>query len=106
MSGVGNRSTSRPGRPAWPFLIALMGVVVLLAGACTSPRTTGSATATASMAPVKLVVPPDTSAGAQLRWLIGAVNHLPVSGEQLQAHFDAASSPRPTRPRSTRSCNP
>ncbi len=91
MSGVRNRSTSRPGRPAWPFLIALVAVVVLLAGACTSPQTpAGSATAAASLAPAKLAVPPDTSAGAELRWLIGAVAHLPVSGEQLQAHFDAA----------------
>jgi uncharacterized protein len=91
MSGVRNRSTSRPGRPAWPFLIALVAVVVLLAGACTSPQTpAGSATAAASLAPAKLAVPPDTPAGAQLRWLIGAVAHLPVSGEQLQAHFDAA----------------
>jgi beta-lactamase class A len=91
MSGVRHRSTSRPGRPAWPFLIALMAVVAMLAGACTSPQTrAGSATATASLAPAKLAVPPDTPAGAQLRWLIGAVAQLPVSGGQLQAHFDAA----------------
>jgi beta-lactamase class A len=93
MSGVRNRRTSRPGRPAWPFLIALMAVVALLAGACTSPQTqtpTGSGTVPVSMGPAKLVVPPDTPAGAQLRWLIEAVDHLPVSGEQLQAHFDAA----------------
>jgi Beta-lactamase enzyme family/ORF 12 gene product N-terminal len=91
MSGVRNRSSSRPGRPAWPLLVALMAVVALVASACTSPQTpTGSATAAASMAPVKLAIPPNTPAGAQLRWLIGAVAHLPVSGEQLQAHFDAA----------------
>jgi len=93
MSGVRNRNTSRPGRPAWPFLIALIAVVVFLVGACTSPRTppsAGSATAAGSLGPARLVVPPDTLAGAQLRWLIGAVDHLPVSGGQLQAHFDAA----------------
>ncbi len=91
MSGVRNRSISRPGRPAWPLLVALMAVVALVAGACTSPQTpTGSATAAAPMAPAKLAIPPDTPAGAQLRWLIGAVAHLPLSGEQLQAHFDAA----------------
>jgi beta-lactamase class A len=91
MSGVRHRSTSRPGRPAWPFLIALMAVVAVLAGACTSPQTpAGSAAATGSLAPAKLVVPPDTSAGAQLRWLIGAMAQLPVSSTQLQAHFDPA----------------
>jgi hypothetical protein len=93
MSGSGSRRTSGAGRPAWPFLVALVAVVVLLAGACTSPRTStpaGSATAAASTGPAKVVVPPDTSAGAQLRWLIAAVAHLPVSGEQVQAHFDAA----------------
>ena len=93
MSGLGNRSTSRPGRPAWPFLAALMATVVVLAGACTSPRTptpAGPVTAAASTGPAKAMVPPDTSAGAQLGWLIAAAAHLPVSGEQVQAHFDAA----------------
>jgi beta-lactamase class A len=91
MSGVRNRSTGRPSRPAWPLLIALTAVVALVAGACTSPQTPkGSATPAAPIAPAKLAIPPDTPAGAQLRWLIGAVAQLPVSGEQLQAHFDAA----------------
>jgi hypothetical protein len=36
------------------------------------------------------VVPPDTAAGAQLRWLLAAAGHLPVSDGQVRAHFDAA----------------
>ena len=73
-------------------MAALIAVIVLLAGACTSPPTPGPAgsAAVASMGSAKVVVPPDTSAGAQLRWLIAAVAHLPVPGEQVQAHFDAA----------------
>jgi ORF 12 gene product N-terminal len=39
---------------------------------------------------VKAVIPPDTPAGAQLRWLIAAAAHLPLSGAQIRAHFDAA----------------
>jgi beta-lactamase class A len=38
----------------------------------------------------KAVIPPDTPAGAQLRWLIAAVAHLPMSDAQVRAHFDAA----------------
>ena len=50
----------------------------------------GPATAAASTGPAKAVIPPDTPAGAQLRWLIAAVAHLPMSGAQVRAHFDAA----------------
>ena len=93
MPGLCGRSNSRPGRSAWPFLVALMAAVVLSAAACDSPRVAtpaGPATAAASTGPVKAVSPPDTPAGVQLRWLIGAVAHLPMSGAQVRAHFDAA----------------
>jgi beta-lactamase class A len=73
--------------------VALIAAVVLPAAACSSPAPptpVGSATAAASTGPAKAVIPPDTPAGAQLRWLIGAVAHLPVSGVQVRAHFDAA----------------
>jgi hypothetical protein len=36
------------------------------------------------------VAPPETAAGAQLRWLLAATTHLPVSDGQVRAHFDAA----------------
>jgi len=84
---------SRPGRSAWPFLVAPIVVVALLTSACSpsaAPAPTGSAATAASTRPAKVVVPPDTSAGAQLRWLLSAVAHLPVSGGQVRAHFDAA----------------
>ena len=93
MSGLYSRSNSRPGRSAWSFLVALIAAVVLSAAACSSPAPptpVGSATAAASTGPAKAVIPPDTPAGAQLRWLIGAVAHLPISGAQVRAHFDAA----------------
>jgi len=60
--------------------VVLMAAVVLLAAACSSP---GPVT-------VKAVMPPGTAAGAQLRWLIAAVAHLPMSGAQVRAHFDPA----------------
>ena len=93
MSGQYSRSDNRPGRSAWPFLAALMTAVALLAAACSSPGTPAPvrpATATASTGPAKAVIPPDTPAGAQLQWLIGAAAHLPVSGALVRAHFDAA----------------
>jgi beta-lactamase class A len=87
------RRRTKPGRPAWPLLVALLVAVMLLAAACSppgAPRTRESATAVGSTRPAKAVVPPDTSAGAQLRWLLAAMAHLPLSDGQVRAHFDDA----------------
>ena len=92
MPGLCSRRSGRRDRPAWPFLV-LIAAVVLLAAACSSPGTptpAGPTTASASAGPAKAVIPPDTPAGAQLRWLIAAVAHLPMSDAQVHAHFDAA----------------
>jgi len=40
--------------------------------------------------PARPAVPPGTPAGAQLRWLIAAAAHLPLSDAQVRAHFDPA----------------
>ena len=37
MPGLYGRRSSRPGRSAWPFLVALIVAVVLVAAACSSP---------------------------------------------------------------------
>ena len=87
MPGLGSLKSGRRDRPAWPSLVVLIAGVVLLGAACSAP---GPSTAAASTGPVKAVIPPDTPAGAQLRWLIAAVAHLPMSGAQARAHFDAA----------------
>ena len=90
MSGRRSRTGSRPGRSAWPFLVVAVG---LLASACSpagAPTSAGSATAAASTRPARVVAPPETAAGAQLRWLLAATAHLPVSDGQVRAHFDAA----------------
>jgi hypothetical protein len=90
VSGRRSRTGSRPGRSAWPFLVVAVG---LLASACSpagAPTPTGSATTAAPTRPAKVVAPPDTAAGAQLRWLLAATAHLPVSDDQVRAHFDAA----------------
>jgi Beta-lactamase enzyme family/ORF 12 gene product N-terminal len=76
------------------LLAALIVAVALLASACSPagaptppPR---SPTAAASTRPAKVVVPPETAAGAQLGWLLAATARLPVSDGQVRAHFDAA----------------
>ena len=79
-------------RPAWPFLAGLVTAVTILA-ACGSPKPAtppGPAAATAPVRAAKAVAVPGTPAGAQLRWLIGAVAHLPMSDAEVRAHFDAA----------------
>jgi len=93
MPGRSIRSSTGPGRSAWPFLVAPIVALVLLTSACSPPEAptpTGPATGAASTGPARVVLLPDTSAGAQLRWLLAAMAHLPVSGGQLTAHFDAA----------------
>ena len=90
MSGRRGRTGSRPGRSAWPFLVVAVG---LLASACSpagAPTPAGSATVAATTRPAEVVAPPDTAAGAQLRWLLAATARLPVSDGQVRAHFDAA----------------
>ena len=90
MSGRRSRTGSRPGGSAWPLLVVAVG---LLASACSpagAPTPAGSATVAATTPPAEVVAPPDTAAGAQLRWLLAATAHLPVSDGQVRAHFDAA----------------
>ena len=87
---MSERCRTRPGRSAWPFVVALMVTVALALSACSPSTPKESATATAPTRPAKVVVPPDTSAGAQLRWLLAAMADLPVSDGQVRAHFDAA----------------
>jgi beta-lactamase class A len=85
---LGSRD-SRAGRSAWPFLVALSATVALLAGACGSPVASAQAGPAAAI-PAAAIVPPGAPAGVQLRWLIAAMAHLPLSGAQLRAHFDPA----------------
>jgi beta-lactamase class A len=80
----------RPGRSAWPFLVALVATVVVLTGACGSPAVSAPGEPAAAAAPAKLVVPPVTTAGVQLRWLMAAMARLPLSAAQVRAHFDTA----------------
>ncbi len=91
MPGLCGRRSSRPGRSPWPFLVALIVVVVLMTAACSSPGAPAPvrSAAAASTGPAK-VVPPGTPAGAQLRWLIEALAVLPLSDAQVRGHFDAA----------------
>ena len=94
MSELRIRRNTRRGRPAWPARAALLVAVALLAGACTSTRTPVTrtpaplGTVTAVPQPTQGVSPPGTPAGAQLRWLVTAVTHLPLSDAQVRAHFD------------------
>jgi beta-lactamase class A len=81
MPGLCNRRSGRRGHPASSLLVVLIAAVVLLAAACSSAGAPAAA---------KAVTPPDTPAGTQLRWLTAAMAHLPISGAQARAHFDAA----------------
>ncbi len=87
MPTLGIGRSGRRSHPASPLPLVLIAAIVLLAAACSSLR---PATGGASTGPVKAVVPPDTPAGIQLRWLIAADAHLPLSIAQVRAHFDAA----------------
>jgi beta-lactamase class A len=112
MSELRARRSIRRGRPAWSLLAALTIAVALLAAACTSPQPQPSSpqpprssqpsqpqpqppsgalpTAAGSPQPASSALPPDTPAGAQLRWLMAAAAHLPLSDAQVRAHFDPA----------------
>src|ERR1700759_3855493 len=93
MSELRARRSIWRGRPARPFLAALTIAVALLATACTSPKPQapgGLPTAARSPQPARSAVPPGTPAGAQLRWLIAAAGHLPLSAAQVRAHFAPA----------------
>ena len=91
MSELRIRRNPRRGRSAWPWWAALTVAAALLSSACTSARTPEpTRTATAAPQPTQAVAAPDTPAGAQLRWLIGAIAHLPISDAQVRAHFDPA----------------
>ena len=93
MPGLCSQRSGGRDHPVSPFLTVLIAAVVLLAAACSSPGApapAGPATSAASTGPAKAVIPPDTPAGAQFRWLIAAVAHLPMSDAQVRAHFDAA----------------
>src|SRR5256885_16631146 len=82
------------GRAARPLGVALLLAVVLLAAACTSAGTQTIVppppTPAVSTAPAKSTDPPQTPAGAQLRWLMAELARLPMSDAQGRAHFDAA----------------
>jgi len=70
----------------------LILAVAVFAVACSSPKPSaapGPATPTGTGLS-KAVSPPGTPAGAQLRWLIAATAHLPMSDAQVRAHFDSA----------------
>jgi len=93
MSKLRGRRSIRRGRPARPFLTALTVALALLVAACTAPKPQASGavpTAAGSPQPSRSAVPPDTPAGAQLRWLIAAAARLPLSDAQIRAHFDPA----------------
>jgi hypothetical protein len=94
MLGPDSRRSGVRGRAARPFLVALLPAVVLLAAACTSAGTQTIVppppTAAVSTGPATTIAPPQTPAGAQLRWLIAELARLPMSDAQVRAHFDAA----------------
>ena len=106
------------GRSGWAVLGAVMVAVALLVAACSpggrpAGRATGSGSGTASAGgagttggtgtaggagsaggagtrPAKVVAPPDTAAGRQLGWLLGATRQAVLPDAEVRAHFDSA----------------
>jgi ORF 12 gene product N-terminal len=82
----GSHRSGRRGRSAWSIMAALRDGAfrrrVQLAGGADAD---GSAPSTE---PATAVVPPDTPAGHQLEWLIGALAHLPIPDVDLRTHFN------------------
>jgi beta-lactamase class A len=62
---------------------------VLMASVLAACSGGGSAAPSSSTATHPAVTLPDTPAGAQARWLIAAMTHLPIGAAALRAHFDA-----------------
>ena len=58
-------------------------------GRVTSASTTTKPAAPSTTAPASASLP-DTRAGAQARWLLAALGHLPILDPDVRAHFDAA----------------
>jgi Beta-lactamase enzyme family/ORF 12 gene product N-terminal len=66
--------------------VALAAAAMMTAtAACSSAAGTSSATGTTTT-----VTLPGTPPGAQARWLLGAIEHQPVSAAAITAHFDQA----------------
>ena len=93
----GRRRRMRRGGPRRCLLAAVLSGALLLAACATSPSShpsTGTSAATSSgitngpsgAAPVAF---PETSAGVQARWLVGASEHLPIPDAEVRAHFAA-----------------
>ena len=82
---------ARSGRFARIVIMFALVALALLLVACGSAATpSSSATSAGASSTLKSGVPvPDTPAGAQARWLIGATAHLPIPEGEVRAHFDA-----------------
>ena len=92
MAGPGARGSVRRRGPGWLFLAGLILAVAVFAVACVqlAEAVGGAGTGNPDGDGLsKAVSPPGTPAGAQLRWLIAATAHLPMSDAQVRAHFDS-----------------
>jgi beta-lactamase class A len=74
---------------AIPRFAAAVISAALMASVLAACSGGGSVTPSSSTATHPAVTLPDTPAGAQARWLIAAMTHLPIGTAALRAHFDA-----------------
>ena len=83
--------TRRLTRAAAASLFGTAGLAIAAATAAhaTAHTPNGYPRAAASASPARAVLPV-TAAGAQARWLLGAVAHLPIPNSAIEAHFDIA----------------
>jgi len=83
-----NRSARTAGRlrAAAATAIAVAAAAAMAAAGCDSPAPKPAASPTPAGATAGF---PDTAAGRQAHWLLGAVAHSPIPAAAIKAHFDA-----------------
>jgi beta-lactamase class A len=86
MPYVSNPGAGRRRSVALGLVVA--AATMLCAGCGSSKPAAASTSRTTSSAPTAAF--PNTPAGAQIRWLIGAAEHLPIPSGSVRVHFDAA----------------
>jgi beta-lactamase class A len=67
--------------------LAAAGIVIATAACSGTPQKPASATATTSATGTTAASLPATPPGAQARWLLGAIAHLPIPAASVAAHF-------------------
>lgn len=69
---------------------AILTATAACSGAARKPPAPSATASASTPGTTNTVVLPDTAPGAQARWLLGAIAHLPIPAAAVTAHFDQA----------------